>query len=313
MASPPFMQLYVADFLADTQPLTTEEIGAYFLILMTMWRAGGKLPHDQKVLSRSARLSGRSWATAWDRLAPLFMITEGQVSHKRLAKEFDKAMQKSAIRSQSGKRGGAAKALKTKDVALANATVLPKHLLQMSDNRKKKQVFSPSEPLQASLLADASETVKPSAKQIEADFDEFYRAFPRRVGRGDAERAYAKARKFASAAQILAGANGYAATRAGEDQQYTKHPATWLNGKGWLDDRPGTSGTVSDPDAGVSVDLWVWRLGAFHHGDAEQEVKPGYWQAKWGPEPGQAGCRAPQAAVAAYAAQNRPRATGTGS
>ena len=34
----------------------------------------------------------------------------------------------------------------------------------------------------------------------------------------------------------------YAAQRDGEDPQFTKHPATWLNGKCWTDEPPHNGG-----------------------------------------------------------------------
>jgi hypothetical protein len=67
-------------------------------------------------------------------------------------------------------------------------------------------------------------------------FAAFWRAYPRKVGKGQAERAYAKAIKLASPETILTAAQRYASERAGQDPQYTRHPATWLNGKGWEDE-----------------------------------------------------------------------------
>lgn len=80
---------------------------------------------------------------------------------------------------------------------------------------------------------------------LKADFDEFWRHYPRRVGKGAAERAYAAARRrppVPSASDMLAGCMRYAAARAGEDPQYTAHAATWLNAGRWQDE-PETGGT----------------------------------------------------------------------
>ncbi len=69
-----------------------------------------------------------------------------------------------------------------------------------------------------------------------ARFDEFWSAYPKRVKRGAAERAWIKALKLADAETIIAAAHAYAPTRAGQDKTFTPHPASWLNDKGWLDE-----------------------------------------------------------------------------
>jgi hypothetical protein len=71
-----------------------------------------------------------------------------------------------------------------------------------------------------------------------ASFERFYDAYPRHVAKGNAEKAYRRiiAHGEATPDQLLAGAMRYAAERQGQDQQYTKYPATWLNGKCWLDE-----------------------------------------------------------------------------
>lgn len=67
------------------------------------------------------------------------------------------------------------------------------------------------------------------------EFIDWYLLYPRKEGRGQAERAYIKARQFATAEQLEAGVRRYASD-PNREQQYTKLPATWLNGKCWDDD-----------------------------------------------------------------------------
>jgi hypothetical protein len=82
------------------------------------------------------------------------------------------------------------------------------------------------------------------AEPITSEFEIWWRIYPNRVGKLKAEQAYASARKKATADELLEGARRYAAERSGQDAKYTKHPTTWLNAGGWLDEpqqpsRPG--------------------------------------------------------------------------
>jgi hypothetical protein len=84
-----------------------------------------------------------------------------------------------------------------------------------------------------------------AGKQVAADgFAEFWQVYPRRVARGAAEKAYHRIirSREATEAELLAGAMRYAGQRDGEDAQFTKHPATWLNGKCWMDEPPPNGG-----------------------------------------------------------------------
>lgn len=66
-------------------------------------------------------------------------------------------------------------------------------------------------------------------------FDEFWNVYPRKTEKQDARKAWARIIKKVDPSKIIAAAKRYAALRAGEDDQFTKHPATWLN-KGSYDD-----------------------------------------------------------------------------
>jgi uncharacterized protein YdaU (DUF1376 family) len=131
------MQLYVGDYLADTTDLTTEQHGAYLLLLMTMWRHGAKLPNDPSKLARIARVSPRRWPQIWAEIERFFSSDAETIQSPRLTKEYEKAVSISQKRSASGAKGGAAKALKNNDTGLANASGLPKHS-QKSDIIKSR-------------------------------------------------------------------------------------------------------------------------------------------------------------------------------
>lgn len=79
------------------------------------------------------------------------------------------------------------------------------------------------------------------------DFAAFWQQYPRKVGKAAAEKAYAKARKSASADALAAGLRAsvaqWAATRT--EPQYVPHATTWLNQGRWEDD---TQSTIPLPD-----------------------------------------------------------------
>lgn len=84
--SNPFMQLYVADYLGDTRHLTTEQHGAYLLLLMTMWRADGYLPNDPKKLARIAGCTPSRWSKIADDVMAFFDADGDQIVSRHVAK-----------------------------------------------------------------------------------------------------------------------------------------------------------------------------------------------------------------------------------
>lgn len=84
---------------------------------------------------------------------------------------------------------------------------------------------------------------KPKAEPTAAEqqlFDQFWAAYPKKVAKPEALAAYLAiirtGRPEDSPQAILAGAEVYAAVRAGQDPHGTKHPQGWLNGRRWEDD-----------------------------------------------------------------------------
>jgi DNA-binding transcriptional MocR family regulator len=65
-------------------------------------------------------------------------------------------------------------------------------------------------------------------------FDEFWSVYPRKTAKGQARKAWPAAVRKATAENIIKGAIEYR-DDPNREQQYTKHPATWLNGECWDD------------------------------------------------------------------------------
>lgn len=94
-------------------------------------------------------------------------------------------------------------------------------------------------PVPAVAQADLAPAKAKKHTGVDADFEEFYAAYPRHVGKEAARRAFVKAVKNkAPAADIIEGARRYAAATAaaGTETRYIAHPATWLNAGRWSDD-----------------------------------------------------------------------------
>jgi uncharacterized protein YdaU (DUF1376 family) len=48
MAALPYMQFHIAEYLADTSHLTTEEHGAYLLLIFNYWQRGNYRSLDSR-------------------------------------------------------------------------------------------------------------------------------------------------------------------------------------------------------------------------------------------------------------------------
>ena len=69
-----------------------------------------------------------------------------------------------------------------------------------------------------------------------ADFVEWYSAYPKHEARGKAEKAYVQARKKASKAQLLTGAQKARIKYKNSEKKFIPLPASWLNAERWTDD-----------------------------------------------------------------------------
>ena len=98
-----WMPLYVGDYLADTGRLTTEQHGAYLLLLMEYWLSG-PIPDDDEVLQMITKLPIDRWVKHRKTLSRMFQIVDGEWHHKRADQELQKAKELSEKNSQNAKK-----------------------------------------------------------------------------------------------------------------------------------------------------------------------------------------------------------------
>jgi uncharacterized protein YdaU (DUF1376 family) len=125
MSSADGMMLWTNDYLADTSHLTTVQHGAYLLLLICMWRAGGSLPNDDRLLARYTGLPLDKWRKVSPEVRALLTVEGDRITQKRLELEFKKTSGLIEKRRSSGRVGGDAKSQKTKEAKLASASNLP--------------------------------------------------------------------------------------------------------------------------------------------------------------------------------------------
>lgn len=187
MSNQPYMQFFPGDYLRDTRHLTTEQHGAYLLLLMTMWNHGAKLPNDPSKLARIAGVNLRRWHLIAPDIMPFFDIDGEDLSQKRLVQDYQKAVSLSQKRSVSGKAGGDAKALKDKETAVASASDLPQHRAYVPSPAPTEEDSSPNSeniinvviPAGAGIVTDdryafCGETIRLTAR----DLENWRRSFP---------------------------------------------------------------------------------------------------------------------------------------
>ncbi len=231
--SAPWMPLYVADYLADTVHLSAAESGAYLHLIMNYWRHG-KLPADDVSLARVARMSSKEWARAKETLQAFF---HDGWKHKRIDFELEKSARKSEARAEFGSRGGKAKSLNSKNEHVAKATILPDVCQPVATSFALASSSQPQSQLDTDVSNKRARAAE-LAREIDLEFEsQFWPAYPNKVGKPAARKAWHAARLKTDCPVILDGLEFY--KRGKPADRAWLNPATFLNQERWCD-QPAT-------------------------------------------------------------------------
>lgn len=223
MAALPYMQFYVADYLADTTHLTAEEHGAYMLLLFSYWQTGKPLRIDR--LATVARIPNERWPSVADTLSEFFHVTETHWVQFRVEADLEAVNSKVVTASNAGKASARAKALK-KQQELNDRSTSVDDPLQRNGNHKDTDT-------------DTDKNTNNTPPMVDDLFPKFWKLYPNKKGKAAAEKAWKKLKVTADLfGQIAEGLAAQVVCEAWvkDGGQFIPHPATWLNGKRWEDE-----------------------------------------------------------------------------
>jgi uncharacterized protein YdaU (DUF1376 family) len=172
-----FMPWYVGDYLMATADLDIEEHGAYSLLLMHLWKRGGRLPLDHGRLARLCRVGADRWAEIWEVIGRFFTAADGHITQKRLSAELTRAQQFRSDQAKKGRKGAGARWGKSDEPQ--DAPAMPRPLAQAMPEHWPDDGPSPSpSPSPSESPSDPPADLQPDPARADPWGDPRARAIP---------------------------------------------------------------------------------------------------------------------------------------
>ncbi len=285
MTAAPWFKFYAPDWRADPAlrmcSLAARGLWMEMLCLMHEAAPRGSLlvngaPVTDRQLAALAGSTPREVTACLSELeeAGVFSRDSGVIFSRRMRRDTEKAE-----RDKANGKGGGNPRLKGED----NGGVNPRDKAQEPEARSQKE--------------------ETRGERADPDFEQFWAAYPHKVGKPAARRAWPKALKSAgSTAVILDGLSAY--QRSKPTDRPWLNPATFLNQERW-NDRPALS-LLPPPSADNGgwapppgfPEGWPRNI-PVHSPEIAYKLWVGNgWPPAFGPRPGEPGCKLPAAVVA---------------
>lgn len=123
-----WMPLWIGAYLADTMAFTTEQHGAYLLLILAYWRERAPLADDDDTLRGITKLDRADWKRMRPVLAKKFRVADGVWWHKRVEHEMAAADARSKKASEKAAKAAQARWQASGEQAPSNAPSMPQAL-----------------------------------------------------------------------------------------------------------------------------------------------------------------------------------------
>ncbi len=293
-------QFCPVDYLSDSnvEAMTLEQQGAYIRLICHAWSSTtvGQLPNDDETLAQLSRLGEEKWAQSKSKILKAFDLSvDGFIVHRQLIAEYEKQKSFSEMQTEISNKRRKSANMRWECKTDANAMQMqcktdakPMQMQCKTDLERKEEEKEEKAPLVPPSLSHtlslppiippkeekeeekrdscAFQLDEKEKKHWEKSFALFWKAYPRKVNKGKAEKAWYKLKPNEQLfSKIL---QGIERAKSSDDWlkdygQFIPHPSTWLNAKGWEDSgidqealrpRPKPTFRVNDPPTQVDFE-----------------------------------------------------------
>ena len=205
-----------SDYLMQTAHLEPMEDLAYRRLLDLYYTSEAPIPKETQLVSRRLRLDTELVNKV---LNEFFCECENGWSNARCDEEIASYHLKAETARINGKLGG--------------------RPVSKNKKPKKTQPVNLANPEETGSKANQNQNHINNPISL-SGFEEFWKAYPKRIGKGAAEKAWDKAKINGSLQEVLAAVDRQSKSDQWQKDngQFIPNPATWINQKRWLDGEP---------------------------------------------------------------------------
>jgi hypothetical protein len=258
----PYYKRFPRDYLDGCVGMPFELRAGYGMILDLIYLKDGRLPLDKPWIAGHLGCSVRMVSKIIDGLieAGKLVMSDNHVTNKRADKVIEETRK-----------------YRDKQAEIAS---LP---------RKNNDLPQPK-PSQSESDTERKNPPTPKGEKVglfdDQEFEQFWAAYPKRVAKVAARKAFLKAIAKTDLRTIIRAVETAKLTRdwAKNDGQFVPYPATWLNDGRWADDVGATIHPFLAPEPAHAYDPWPDRARSWI-------IDDGWNSVDWGPAPNKPGCR----------------------
>jgi len=243
MSKDPAFLFYSKDWLEGTAEMSPEEKGVY-IDLLCYHHQRGSLPNDTKRLATMVGLKQSQFKKSWTLLNTKFTTNStGELINKKLISIGNERTLHSQMRKIIGTFGSLLRSLNVNKSTYEKIKKLfnYKDFIEVADNLLSKElsIWLTKNLPKASQTIEDGDAIGIEDKYNMSGFEVFWKAYPKKKSKGDAEKWWIKNLPNNSLVeQMILSIKKLKESDSWKNEggKYIPHPSSWLNSKGWEDE-----------------------------------------------------------------------------